>query len=847
LLGEWLVECGPGTRVAWLSLDQDDNDAKRFWTYLVAAVQAVDTDLGQATLNLLQAPQLPPVQALLMPLLNEIATLPKTLTLVLDDYHLISAPQIHSGIAFLLEHQPHNVHMVISTRADPPLPVFRLRARGQLTELRSDDLRFTPDEAAAFLNSAMGLDLAPGDVEALEARTEGWIVGLQLAAVSLQGRTDAHEFIAAFSGSHHYVLEYLTAEVVRRQTEPVRGFLIQTAILDSLCGSLCDALTGDNDGGAMLADLHRRNLFIVPLDDERRWYRYHHLFADLLGNLLRKELPPERIRELHRRASEWHARNGDLDETIVHALQAQDFEQAASAIERAAQTIVAQGRLTTLLRWLEALPEALLRARPRLRLYHGWALNLSGQIEAAERILQETKATLQGLPPSPENEALRGQLAALLTGIATLRKEMGAVIQEAQEALAYLPGEDQVSRARVYVALGTAYAYEDKAEEATQTWQQARDLALKAGNPFLATAAIELLAGTQIYHQGRLRAGAQTLQQVLNLGTTPDGRGLPFSGTSHALLAEIHLEWNDLEAAAGYLHRGIELLRQGGIRYGLIHTFCAKARLERALANAEGAVRALQTAEQALEASPLWHMILHLASWEVRLRLWLGDVDSAALWAEGDPATLKREMPPVLPAYLREVQRISLARVHLARGETAQVFGTLEGLDEQAQAAGRLAPAIEICLLKALAWHARGESAAALESFERSLSWAEPEGYVRLFLETGTAVIPLLRRAAARGIRPRYTDRLLAAFGVEEKEGAPTSQFPGFQPLTESLTPRELDVLHLICDGLSNREIADTLVVTLNTVKKHSSHIYGKLGVRSRAQAIVRARELELC
>jgi LuxR family maltose regulon positive regulatory protein len=843
---------------AWLSLDAQDNEAPRFWAYLIAALQTVHADLGQDALHLLHAAQSVSAQAILSSLLNEIAALAQPpsapgIVLVLDDYHLISTSQIHEGIAFLLEHQPPNLHLMISTRADPPLPVFRLRARGHLTELRTDDLRFTPDEAAAFLNTVMGLDLSPADVEALEARTEGWIVGLQLAALalqgtpSLQGRTDVSQFIAAFSGSHHYVLEYLTEEVVRRQTEPLQRFLMQTSVLDRLCGSLCNALTGGDDGDAVLVDLQRCNLFIVPLDAEQSWYRYHHLFADLLDNLLRKELSSERIRDLHLRASRWHERNGSLDDAIQHALQGQGFERAASLIEQAAQTLTAQGRLTTLIHWLEDLPDDLLRARPRLRLYQGWALKLSGQIDAAQRILLETKATLQSRPPSPSDEALRGQLAALLTGIATQREDTAAIIREAREALALLPDEDLLSRARVYVALGTAQAYENDAEEATRTWQQARNLALEGDNPFLATAAIELLAGTQIYHQGRLKAGVRSLQQVLDLGTTPDGRRLPFTGTAHALLAEVHLEWNDLDAAAGYLETGIKLLRQGGIGYGLIHTFCAKARLEQARGDAQSAVQALQTAEQALATHPLWHMVIHLVSRQVRLRLWLDEVETAARWAEGDPATLHHELPEKLPVYLREVQQISLARVHLARQETARALMTLKGLEEQARAAGRLAQAIEICLLKALAWQAQGEAAAAIESFERSLSWAEPEGYVRLFLEAGPVVIPLLRRASAQGIRPEYTSKLLAAFGVEEETGVPAPQLPEADLLPEPLTPRELEVLRLICDGLSNREIAGRLTVTLNTVKKHSSHIYGKLGVKSRAQAIVRARKLGLC
>jgi LuxR family maltose regulon positive regulatory protein len=814
-------------------------------------------------------------------LVNEIAALAQNLPatnviLVLDDYHHISAPQIHEGLSFLLEHQPPNLHLVISTRADPPLPIFRLRARGQLVELRTDDLRFTPGEAADFLNSVMGLDLAPEDVEALEARTEGWIAGLQLAALAMQShrpasrgepirqsRPDARAFIDAFGGGHHYVLEYLTEEVVRRQSEPLRRFLMQTSILDRLNGSLCDAvcfssaetegspsgtaLTGWDDGDAVLADLVRRNMFIIPLDAEQGWYRYHHLFADLLGNLLRKELPVERVRDLYLRASRWHEGKGDLASAIQYALRAPDYERAADWIEQVAQTFIAQGQLTTLLRWLDSLPGDLLRARPRLRLYQGWALNLSGQIDAAHQVLQETKAALERHPPSPNNEALRGQLAVLLTGIATQREDTATVIQEAQEALALLPDEDGTSRARAYVALGTAHAYEDRAEEAAQVWQQARDLALEANNPFLATASIEMLTGTQIYHQGRLRAGVRNLQQVLDLGTTPDGKLLPFTGTAHAFLADVYLEWNDLESAAAYLDKGRELLREGGIGYGLIHTFCAKARLARAQGDAQGALRALQTAEQALAAHPLWHMVLHLLSRQVQVRLWLDDVETAMRWAEGDPDTLNHEIPENLPLYLREVQQISLARVHLARQDAEGALAALHGLEEQARAAGHLAQALDISLLNALAWQAQGEPATALQSFKRSLSWAEPEGYLRLFLEAGTEVIPLLRRAASRGIRPEYVDKLLLAFGVEGRAGVPDIQPSSPQPLPEPLTPRELEVLSLICDGLSNSEIARRLTVTLNTVKKHSSHIYGKLDVSSRTQAIVRARELGLC
>jgi LuxR family maltose regulon positive regulatory protein len=773
--------------------------------------------------------------------------------LVLDDYHLILSPQIHEGMSFLLEHQPPNLRLVISTRADPPLPVFRLRARGQLTELRSDELRFTTEEAATFLNQVMNLDLTSADVEALEARTEGWIVGLQLAALALQGTSSlqsgegAQEFIARFSGSHHYVLEYLTGEVVHRQPDPVKRFLLETSILERLCAPLCDAVTDRPGSGQMLADLQRRNLFIVPLDRERRWLRYHQLFADLLANLLHRDLPADHVRELHRRASAWHEQQGSLDDAIHHALQAEDFERAAALIEAAAQALLAHGRLTTLLRWLEMLPEGSVRARPRLRLYQGWALHLCGRGEEARGILHDTRKDLLTLPPSPERAALRGELAALLTGIATLHQDAATVRREAQEALAHLPLGGHVSRSRVLMALGTAYAYEDQLEQAVETWQQARDLALEAANPFLATAAIEMLAGLQIYHRGQLHEATQTLQQSLDLGITPQGTQLPFAGTAHALLADVYLEWNDLDAAAGLLDRAIELLKRGGIGYGRVHTYCARARLARALGQVEDAVQALQSAAEAVEAHTLWHLVMHLASCRVRFALWLGDVEAAAQWAQDPQAILNCEPAGQLPEHLYEVQQISRARVHLTRGDATAALATLDGLEEQAQSAGRRAQAIEISLLTALAWQAQASSAEALESLERSLSWAEPEGYVRLFLEAGPDLIPLLRQAAARGIQPTYANRLLADFGADQQEALPVPLLPGTPSLVEPLTPRELEVLALVCDGLSNKEIAEQLTVALNTVKKHTSHIYGKLGVTSRAQAMVQARDLGLC
>jgi LuxR family maltose regulon positive regulatory protein len=466
--------------------------------------------------------------------------------------------------------------------------------------------------------------------------------------------------------------------------------------------------------------------------------------------------------------------------------------------------------------------------------------------------LQDTKEALQALPATPETVALRGQVAAALTGIATLYQDPVTIIQEGQEALAFLPEDDKISRARTYVALGTAYAYEDELERASRTLRQARDLALEAGNPFLATAAIELLAGMQIYHLGRLQDGARTLQQVLDLGRAEDGTQNPFTGTAHTLLAEIHLEWNNLDAAARYLETGLELQARGGIGYGLIHSLCTKARYRRARGDAAGALEALAEAEKTLPAIPMWHLIVHYACCQVRLRLWLGDVATASLWANGEAAEIQGTLPENLPTYLDELQQISQARVQLACGEPARALATLKGLDTQAQAAGRLAQVIEICLVKALAQQAQRNPTAALESFSRSLWLAEPAGYARFFLEGGQPVKTLLHRAARRGTSSAYARRLLRTLGDPDGgQGSPPqarnqAAVPGMVPLSESLTRRELEVLDLIGQGYSNQQISDKLVVTLHTVKKHSSNIYGKLAVKGRTQAIVRARELGL-
>jgi LuxR family maltose regulon positive regulatory protein len=816
LLGEWAASCNlqspiSNLRFCWLSLDEDDNDPARFWTYVVAALQTVRPQMGQSMLPMLQGPQPPPVQSILTPLLNEVAVFSGPVVLVLDDYHLVAEEAIHDGVAFLLDHLPQQLHLVIATRADPPLPIARLRACGQLTELRADDVRFTAEEVAAFLNGVMGLNLQPEDVAALEARTEGWISGLHLAALSMQGREDTHVFVEAFTGGHHYILEYLIEEVLSRQREPVQRFLLQTSILDRLCAPLCDALTGGHDGADVLERLQRDNLFIIPLDDERRWCRYHHLFGDLLRKRLGQAAPPEQRSELHRRASRWHEENGLLEQAVKHAQAAGDFERIAQITEQAAGDSLLDARLTTLLRWVNTLPQDVLRIHPRLQIYRAWALYMNGHLEAAQQALGDCRRALETLLPSPENDALRHALTRLLDTI------------------------DMIAR-------GFMYSVDNRIEEAIQVCSQALDVALEDGHVFLAAQATEGLALAQ-YHQGRLRASAQSCQRVIDLAVQGAAQA-PLAAAGYVELAGIHIEWNDLEKAADLLDEALALCREWGIVQTLNEAYTAQSHLLQLRGDIEGAWDVLEKAREF--GSMEGHSSLvnfRLATQQARLNLAAGEPEKAVRWVEGTLAAFLSGKQ--LPAAFVETLQTTLARAYLAQGRAKKALAVLEPLLPPAEAAGALLHVIEVCALKSLALQALDDTSAALASLERSLALAEPEGYVRMYLNEGKPMAKLLHKAILHNIVPDYASNLLIAFeAAKDIPSAPPPLCPS--ALLESLTPREFDVLHLVSQGLSNKEIAEKLFIALNTVKRHTSSIYGKLGVKSRTQAAARARELGL-
>jgi len=831
-------------RVAWLSLDEGDNEATVFWAHLVVSLQTILPNSVETIFAALTTSPPAPINSLLPALVNELTEIESPFSLVLDDYHVIENREIHDSISFLLEHQPQQMHLVIATRADPPLSIARLRAQRSLTELRVDQLRFTGEETRALLNEVMGLDLPIEDIQRLEARTEGWGVGLLLAAQSMQGRSDKDEFISAFSGSQHYVLEYLIEEVLNRQSEEARKFLLRTSILDRLCGPLCDAVTKENNSTETIYRLSKDNLFIIPLDQDHIWYRYHHLFADLLVNFLHKEFAKEDILELHRKASQWYQQAGEHEKAVKYALSGHDYEGAADLIEQIVDQVIARGQIKTLLSWISAFPEEAIKSRPRLLMHQGWIVFLSGKVKIASQILQEAKRALTSMPEGSNKNLLRGRLSAMLATITVLTRDIYGAIAEAREALANLPKDELIFRARATRVLGVTYMFLGDMEQALETLTQAKILALDGKNQFLASEILSQIGAVR-KHQGQLSLAFEAYQKILDLYEHPETA--PPACLGYVGLAEIALERNNLQEAETYLNTGIELCLKGNIGYALQPAYLVGGLLHYALGDETGARKTIQKGEGLSRAGGgSLESILGLAWFQTRLYLLFGELVKAREWASGVllPNGGSFDEMPVL---LEEMQQSLLARVHLKSGEFEKVFEICERISPQAETGGRLARVIELNLFMAIALWNLGQPDEALTALEKCLALAEPGGFVRLFLETGGTAIGLFRKAQAEGEHREYVSRLLAAIdGQQPGAGKDTVRVPSQEGLIEPLTERELEVLRLMCAGYSNQRIADEMIVSVNTIKKHTSNIYGKLGVGNRAQAVLRAREIEL-
>lgn len=833
---------------AWVSLDDGDNEPARFWTHLIMACQQCREGIGASALALLGSSQPLPDDTIPTILINDLASLDHKLVLILDDYHAVQNPVIHKTMSFLLEHLPENLHVVVSTRIDPPWSLARYRARNQLIEIRAQDLRFSVDEAKGFLSHTMGLDLPDEKIADLERRTEGWIAGLQLAALSLQNRSDTDAFIQAFAGSHIFVADYLIEEVLQRQPQDVQTFLLETAILERLNARLCEAVTGREDGQMMLTILHQTNVFVVSLDDQRQWFRYHHLFADLLQARLHQMLPAKTITMLHQRAAYWYQEHGFANEAVNHFLAAQDFESVASLVEQIAHTLVSTGRISILRMWLEVIPEDVFHTHPRLTFYLFWIDLLQSKADLSDQSIQAKEDLLRALPPSPENDRLRGELMAVVCRAMVLSGRTSHGIHLAQEALEYLAENDLSSRARVYSALAIAHGFEGAVEKAEQVYRECMLLANAASDYRLAAHTTMAMALIQS-HCGRLHDAAHAFQTIIDMGKNTNMQGIFFpAGQGYIGLASVYLEWNDLDMAAGYLERGMELCRQGGVD-GIFLGQTLLSRLRQAQGDLDSALEALQSTEQAFQRADDFTVTIR----QIEIALAAGDIDGAARWAAPLEAMLSRDTAVARPPLLfEEIIEAAVIRVFLVQGEIEKALHWLDRLQGTAEPGKFKTHLIDVHLLRALAYqkqasgHVVPEAAA---SFKRALQLAEPENFRMIFLQAGPVMIPLLTavihdRGAPERVKD-YARTLLDAFGVAGE--VPLPEFSGKgTDLIEPLTPREMDVLGHIVAGDSNQTIADQLVITLSTVKKHTSNIFGKLNVSNRTQAAARARELGL-
>jgi LuxR family maltose regulon positive regulatory protein len=851
LISDWVAGCGRLT--AWLSLDDGDNDPTRFLTYLVAALQTIAPTLGDGVLGALQSSQPPPPDEVLAVLLKEIATLVDSFVLVLDDYHLIDARPVDDALTFFLEHLPPQLHLVIATREDPQLPLARLRVRGQLTELRAADLRFTASEAADFLNQVMGLSLSADDVATLEDRTEGWIAGLQLAALSMRGQQDVSGFIQAFAGDHRYIVDYLVDEVLQRQPEDIRRFLLQTAILERLSGPLCDAVTGQEGGTARLEALERGNFFVVPLDDRRHWYRYHHLFADVLSAHLRAE-QPDQVSALHGRASAWYERNGSAADAIRHALAAEDFPRAADLVELALPALFQSREESTMLGWLEALPDEVVQVRPVLSVLYAAALAATGQfagveahLSAAERWLDTTADLSEMVVVDHEMfRRLPGYIALYRAAQALIQGDVAGTVHDAQQARDLASRDDHLLRGSAAGLLGLAFWASGDLETGHQMYAECMAQILRVGHVSDTLGCAVALADIRIT-QGRLQEAVSTYEQALQRAAGQGETVMRGTADIYVGLSELHREHNDLHAATKLLLRSKELGVLAGLPQNPYRWCVAMARIREAEGDLDSALDLLCEAER-VYMGDFFPKVRPVAA--VKTRVWVaqGKLAEALGWAHEQGLSAEDDL-----SYLREFEHITLARVLLAQYKIDRAdrslrhaLGFLDRLLYAAQAGARTGRVIEILVVQALAYQEHGDFLAALIPLQRALTLAEPEGYVRMFVDEGPPIAHLLREAATRGIMPVYSGRLLAAFEAQEHGPARETPLLDSPALIEPLSERELDVLRLLNSELSGPAIARELVVALSTVRTHTKTIYSKLDVNSRRAAVKRAAELGL-
>jgi LuxR family maltose regulon positive regulatory protein len=851
LVTEWLdsiksdIKNGYKTdlNIAWLSLDRDDNDLVRFLSYVITSlnqIEGIETTLGKGALSMLQSPQPPPTETILSSLINDITAISNRIILVLDDYHLIETQPNHDALTYLLDHLPPQLHLVIATREDPYIPLARLRSLDQLTEMRAADLRFTSSEATEFLNQAMGLDLSAKNITALQNRTEGWVAGLQLAAISLQGHAGASSLIESFTGSHRFVLDYLIEEVLNQQSENIQTFLLETAILDRLTGSLCDALTGQDNGQKTLEILDRANLFIVPLDNERRWYRYHHLFVDLLRQRL-GQTQPDQLPELHLRASKWYEQQGFTSEAIDHTLSGEDYNRAAELIGTHLDDKYEKVAPLTLQRWFAVIPVELIETQPQLMLLQAWSQFNSGQLESADQSLQgvgqllDTDVQLS----NSVRDALYGRTAAIQSFIASYRGDLPGTIQFAKQALDVLPDAEQSWRSMAAITLGDVYAAQGQMLAAHQIRTKALALSQSSGDPYVLMIANLNLAET-LFLQGQLPAVIENCERLMQITADHNMAEAPIVGWLLGLWGGTLAELNQLDRALELTQKGVELAE-----HSQDMTYISSSNLHR--------VRVLFSAGNLLDAQAFLQGMVHaytfplrattqISAWQARIWVAQGNILAAAQWLAERNLNLDGELP-----FVHEPEYVAMARVLLAKERWDEAVELMNTILKAAETGGRKSRMIEILLLQALAFQTRGDTDEAMVPLGIALTFAEPGGFIRIFVDEGPPMAQLLYEALKHGNSPEYINLLLAAFPVAEPDQ--TDQLKALAPksgLVEPLSERELEVLQLIAEGLTNQEISSRFFISIHTVKTHTRNIYAKFNVNSRTQAVAKARALGL-
>ncbi len=849
LLSAWLVSSD--TPAAWLSLEPEDNEPVRFLSYVIAALQTLDPSIGASALALLRTPQPAPLETVLVLLTNDLVSRTAAdFALVLDDYHVITAEAIHRALTSLVEHLPPHMHLIVSTRSDPALPLARLRARGQLTEVRAADLRFATEEAEAFLHTVMRVDLSSQQVAMLQSRTEGWIAGLQFAALSLRGRSDISSFLDAFSGSHRFVLEYLSEEVFAQQPLEVQTFLLQTCLLERLSGSLCNALTGQEHGQAMLEALERANMFVIALDDERQWYRYHHLFADMLLSLS-QQIQPELLPQLHRRASEWYEQHDALLETVRHAFAIPDFERVARLIEQAEMQQTQQiltGQLQLMLSWFNALPDAIVRSRPVLCVLHARLLQMShAERDAIEARLRDAEQSLQG---HVELERyVMGQVAFFRGVLALYIGDLARCIMLSQHTLDLWPNKSDAWH--LLALIGTSRSYLVSGDVTANQEQQLGEMMrlARSANMFTSSSAFYLLARFQMM-QGRLHQAVATYEAFIQKVEDQDLQAIVGGPAHYFGLGNIYRQWNHLEKAERFLTQGLEIVRKTwainahvvALGYiDLASLYMARNDFKRALA----------LLDEFIHVAQVRGFVPLLLAWgaaaRAQVELARGHVADAVQWADSSGLSPADDL-----SYLLEREYLTLARIRIAQSREhptasflSETMVLLNRLLQDAEQKARMDSVIEILIVRALALEAQYETPEALITLERALVLAEPEGYIRLFLDEGAPMLDMLRLAHSRGVAPDFTSTLLIASGEQETSDVLAS-ISRSDVLIDPLSERELEVLHLMANGASNDEIAERLVIAVSTVKRHVSNILGKLTASNRTQAVSRAREIGL-